>query len=441
MRGTNKVKVSISFPINKWTMPEYFDETSSAYVDIHAQLEALEQAGLISLVWKGNRTGHILEKCLLQPAKLREIYARLGRTPKTEKETVIRQLIQEFYNEGEIETESQKILQDPLQNFCQYLFSRIDRGESIKAYADLDDPEGLRRLLTLIQAILNHRDKPDSFLREFSIETFHDSKLAEPEIVKAAHIIRDFAENANLKELEADDLLSEFNIYRNPSQIMMKGTGTIRIGHDEEITLSTIPGGIAITNEAVPTSEWIGSVRSSLHDTENHVSYSKGVSCESSRKDEARELDLPAESSIPEIILTIENLTSYYRFHATAIDGKPVLCLYLGGYVNHIRRDFLHKIYEAFPEATYLHFGDIDCGGFRIYRHLRESTEIPFKPYLMDLETFREYEQYGRKLSENDEKLLKQMLEDSFYKDEKALFEAMLQDHCKLEQECIEVEG
>ena len=59
----------------------------------------------------------------------------------------------------------------------------------------------------------------------------------------------------------------------------------------------------------------------------------------------------------------------------------------------------------------------------------------------MDLETFREYEQYGRKLSENDEKLLKQMLEDSFYKDEKALFEAMLQDHCKLEQECIEVEG
>lgn len=73
MRGTNKVNVSISFPINKRTLPEYFDETSNTYVDIHTQLEALEQQGLIVLVWKGGHQGHILEKCLLQPAKLSDI--------------------------------------------------------------------------------------------------------------------------------------------------------------------------------------------------------------------------------------------------------------------------------------------------------------------------------------------------------------------------------
>ena len=91
----------------------------------------------------------------------------------------------------------------------------------------------------------------------------------------------------------------------------------------------------------------------------------------------------------------------------------------------------------AFPEAEYLHFGDIDCGGFRIYRHLLESTGIPFRPYLMDLITFQKYEAYGRKLSENDEKALKLMLQDPFYKDSKDLFEAMIKDHRKLEQECI----
>ena len=422
MRGTNKVNVSISFPINKRTLPEYFDETSNTYVDIHTQLEALEQQGLIVLVWKGGHQGHILEKCLLQPAKLSDMYIRLGRTARTEKETEIRNVIKKFLNED------LEIYGKPLENFCLFLLSRLDRGESIKAYADLDDYSGLRRLLTLIKAILNHWDKPDSFLREFSIETFHDSKLAEPEIVKAAHIIRDFAEKENFKGLEADDLLSEFNIYRNPTQIMMKGSGTIRISSLENmhytadaknkrgsvysadrleaaddvetVNLKSIPGGIAITNEAVPAASWM-------------------------------------EKNRPGVVLTIENLTSYYRFHTAEIHGKPVLCLYLGGYANHIRRDFLHKIFMAFPEAEYLHFGDIDCGGFRIYRHLLESTGIPFRPYLMDLITFQKYEAYGRKLSENDEKALKLMLQDPFYKDSKDLFEAMIKDHRKLEQECI----
>lgn len=44
------------------------------------------------------------------------------------------------------------------------------------------------------------------------------------------------------------------------------------------------------------------------------------------------------------------------------------MILYLGGYHNTVRRRLLKSIYDIFPEAEYRHFGDIDAGGFEIYR-------------------------------------------------------------------------
>ena len=56
-RGTNKVAVRIACPFTKKTVPEYFDESSLAYEEIHAAMEDLERRGFLSIVWKGGQRG------------------------------------------------------------------------------------------------------------------------------------------------------------------------------------------------------------------------------------------------------------------------------------------------------------------------------------------------------------------------------------------------
>ena len=128
-------------------------------------------------------------------------------------------------------------------------------------------------------------------------------------------------------------------------------------------------------------------------------------------------------------VITIENLTTYFRWQE-----EDSLLIYLGGYHNGVRRGLLREIYASFPEAVYCHFGDIDAGGFEIYRDLREKTGIPFRMYHMDLETLQRYEAYGKRLTENDRKRLLTMRERP---ELTQMIDYMLEHDVKLEQECI----
>jgi len=87
----------------------------------------------------------------------------------------------------------------------------------------------------------------------------------------------------------------------------------------------------------------------------------------------------------------------------------------------------------------YYHFGDIDCGGFRIWKDLCKKTEIPFGLLGMDCDTYRRYLKFGRDLTELDKKTLQRMLEDPFFEGQRELFQMMLEKGKKLEQECVEM--
>lgn len=113
--------------------------------------------------------------------------------------------------------------------------------------------------------------------------------------------------------------------------------------------------------------------------------------------DDLETMDIQPTSKI-KCVITIENLTTFFR-----CEREDGLIIYLGGYHNTVRRRLLKNIYDIFPEAEYRHFGDIDAGGFEIYRNLKRKTGMPFKTYKMDSETLRTYSKYGRPLRENDE--------------------------------------
>ena len=91
-------------------------------------------------------------------------------------------------------------------------------------------------------------------------------------------------------------------------------------------------------------------------------------------------------------------------------------------------------VYETIPDAKYYHFGDIDAGGFAILLDLRKKTGIPFMSYHMDVDTLKQYRQYGKCLTETDRKRLAQISKEEEFRE---IIGFMLEENIKLEQECI----
>lgn len=97
----------------------------------------------------------------------------------------------------------------------------------------------------------------------------------------------------------------------------------------------------------------------------------------------------------------------------------------------------LLDLHKTFQGLDFFHFGDLDCGGFLIWKNLCEATKISILTKGMDLSTYEAYLPYGRELTAHDRKQLAQMMEDPFFEEQKDLFEQMLLRGRKLEQECI----
>ena len=386
--GKNQHNITIAISIQKKYFPEYFDEASVQYDIIHEQLEMLEEKGYIRLIWKNKRKGHILEKCELVTERSDKIYEYLGRKPRTGKEQELKDICEAYKGKADI-----------LDNFLNWVEMRIYNDESVRKYVNLENLTEFARLCKLIWHIVTNVE--ECFLREFSVRYFHDSKIVEKEIEKAVGIIIRFSPTGALKELDSTAVLEEYNIYKNPSWLMLKGKVEFQIG-ESMVNLGSIPGGIGIANDDIGNIDW-------------------------------------NLASKPRRVVTIENLASFHRWGRLYETGISELCIYLGGYHNRVKRCFLKKLYEAYPEAEYYHFGDIDCGGFRIWKDLCKKTGIPFRTYRMDCDTYKQYLTWGRELTETDKKLLGMMLEDEFYTQQRELFTLMLTECKKLEQECIRI--
>jgi hypothetical protein len=87
----------------------------------------------------------------------------------------------------------------------------------------------------------------------------------------------------------------------------------------------------------------------------------------------------------PTTILTVENFASFNRHVREIEDGG--LVVYAGGFPAAGVIDLLSKVLRALPaHVPFLHWGDIDAGGLRIFRYLEESLPRRPLPHLMSRE-------------------------------------------------------
>lgn len=91
--------------------------------------------------------------------------------------------------------------------------------------------------------------------------------------------------------------------------------------------------------------------------------------------------------------------------------------------------------FNSFSDKQFLHYGDIDVGGFYILKHLCQKTGICFRPFNMDIATLQKYSEYTKPLMKNDKKRLRNLLESDYG----SVAEYMLKNNCKLEQEALDI--
>lgn len=378
--GKNKRNVKIELRFTRTVLPEYFDESSFVYENIHIQMQNLEEEGLVRIVWKDQKVDYVIQKVQLNMERLTQAYAFVRRTPKCNLEEANQALLEEYCND---ETGENPITGE----FARYLLELLNNHQSVKAYINLSKIEETRRLFVALSNVEKNR-KP-CYIREFSIEHFQDSKYFEQIKNQVAKIFRRF--HSEYASMETAEILAEYGIYHTPNYVYLKGDIMIAID-GEPIKLRTLNQGLGISGEDL----W-------------KVTFS----------------DL---SRIKQVI-TIENLTTFFRWQE-----PESLIIYLGGYHNGIRRTLLKKIYQELPRISYYHFGDIDAGGFSILKDLRNKTGISFKMYRMDIETLKYYEKYGKVLTESDRIRLKEMEKDEELQE---VVSYMLLHNVKLEQECV----
>jgi hypothetical protein len=88
---------------------------------------------------------------------------------------------------------------------------------------------------------------------------------------------------------------------------------------------------------------------------------------------------------IPTAILTIENYASFNRQVREIEDGS--LVVYTGGFPAAGVIELLSKVLTGLPaEVPFLHWGDVDAGGVRIFRYLEENLPRGPRPHLMSRE-------------------------------------------------------
>jgi len=339
--------------------------------EIHAINAAVEDLTEAGLVTAGKKKNGLLSAVSLNLQQLDKAYTLPKRKPKRDTNDELLTLLGAYRGKSDI-----------LKAYCSRQIERLSNNKKVEHFSD--DVKAYESILKAVAAATEVTE--ETYQRDFSVRVFGDSKQFEkirPTVISILY------EYGNFPEKET--VLEELNIVKNPGHVYFKGFGSIVIS-GQIIELDSLPGDIAIS---------------------------------SSLLDDVEEIRVTGGS-----VVTIENLTT---FNSHKPDSEFVI--YLGGFHNSLRREFIKKLYADNPDVQYYHYGDIDAGGFNILLHLRRMTGVDFRPLHMDVETLERFENYSRKLTDNDRKRLKNLLGSEF--DE--VIQYMLEHDCKLEQEAVEV--
>lgn len=352
---------------------EYIDHYNhNAYKDINVAIEKLERQAIICTV--RDITGKYT-KVKLDLAHITEAYALAKRISVPELCKNMK-LILKKYKDNE-----DRLIQTVVSDFNKQLEVYKKLPYEIKF-----DGQKLDLVLCTLSAIVTLNK--ETYIRNFSTALFKDSKVFQNTMRSIIEsILYDYSDIV----IEKEKILEVYNLFDNPTYVLLKGEAVLRYKHSS-ILLADMNGGMAIPNSALA--------------------------------------DILSIEVMANKIITVENLTTYHDS-----DESNSMFIYLGGFHNQSKQQFLKLLFSQNPEKKYYHKGDLDVYGFLILENLKDKTGIPFEPLEMDVRTLEKFYRHGlyKPLTFSDKKAMESIRLQK-YSD---VFDFMRNHNCKVEQESI----
>lgn len=379
-RGTAAKNQSFSIKPEK-VYPDYNGDYTDYDVVNQFNQDMQQLADMNYIILEYVRKSRVIDKIKLNIILLADIYSSLDREDITGKRSREVELYLKYKGNHYI-----------IDAFCDEQVDRLTHYKNAKFTSDI-----AVNILELLKYILDNTQ--DIMERELSITVLGDTKLFENSYrSRVCKIIQEYGnQEMNLSVFDMNGasekekaILEEYRIFSNPSYVFFKGN--VEIFYDDGISIKVMPDKpIAILSETIA--------------------------------------EINTIKIYSDRIITVENLTAYNR-----IKDNTSVFIYLSGYHNTAKQNFLKKIAEHNSSVLWYHFGDIDPDGFFILKNLIEKTGIPFTPRYMDVEQLRKYQKYCKNLEKNDIVKAQTLVELGFCRE---VMEFMLENDCKLEQEII----
>jgi hypothetical protein len=385
---------SIKVTLTDIDLPAYFSQTDPApRLIANEQLNQLEQANLLLLVWLPGEKGHLLESVTLRTEHVisntpnAPLYTLLNREPLSNARSRLETLL--------LADQFRFPKDDWRSRAIQRILSQLRAGKSPAPFSLTDSSWNLD-LLTVLSALSGF--ETETPYRVFSVHTFNDSKRFDelkPAVVRLARLA-----NHEWKLLPTEDILQEFNLVANPNYIHIAG----------HWQLTTRSGEILSLGGFIPS---VGFPAAQIETIQSVAIHADSVLC-------------------------IENLTSFYEFLRTQETTKrntqhASICL-MGNPSPPIRH-----LLRLIPETTPIHlWSDMDYGGFNILSQLRRYIGHQIYPYLMDIPTFEAYAHLSRPLTSADVRNLRRLCNRPELSNVQPVIEHLIHRGLKLEQEAIQ---
>lgn len=323
-RGGKRVPV---LPVTPRYAPEYFEATGLDARDaLHATLENAGAAGAVTLEWGRFEAEQDLQRIRLVDADRLALFLGVERAGA---------------KAARIQRRVGPVLEgapDWLSVAFRQALARWRKGDRAMGCGP-DDAEAIEQLFRVAVAV--HRSEHEGLdLRRFSTRLLGDSKAIERLRGRLASLLR---HDPALADLEDDELFHALGLEKFPPPLFVRGALRMRYG-GARMDLSALRPYVALSPDAV---------------------------------------DDIVLANTPAYMLTIENLASFQR-HVREIEDHG-LVLYTGGFPGPAFRVILARLDRLVDETVpFFHWGDMDLGGLRIFKHLAGFVQRPLAPHLME---------------------------------------------------------
>ena len=274
-----------------------------------------------------------------------------------------------------------------LYSYYKSLLVRLKQGKNVKEMED----ETLFRCLQGMAAIQNPPWK-----RIFSANVLENSKKFEKEYeTKVVGILRMYSDLPDKDNMTDEEILKSYGILSYAQVLEWKGTVIYRLDTGKTVDTSDFYYGTIINSQT--------------------LEHSKPIAIPHIRK-----------------IMTIENKANYENM----VYEKDTLYIYCHGFFSPKEVKFLNELTKLTDEnVEFLHWGDMDFGGIRIFLFNKEKIFPKLKPYKMGRESF--LEAIGKNAGIDLEERKRRSLEEMKAGELEELKECILNYGVEIEQEMV----